>query len=146
MKSRFLKFWSAFLTTAKGSVYQEVSMAMDLALAAVMLVLLLALIGAAVPYGPAILASDYLPRSVGTFLAYQCLAGPTCDFYSLLSGLALSIYLSVGNMVMLVLLVWRMMDWQDAEAEVEAEDEAALEAEGQRATTNGRRPVSLSGG
>lgn len=124
MKAKLRKLPRAWWTVAKGGIVEFGDVTLDIAMGAVTLVMVIAFVGALVPYGPALLLSDALPNSVGTFLAYQCITGPTCDFYSLMGGLALSVFLGAAITVTIALLVWRAMDWQDAKAEVEAEDVA----------------------
>lgn len=111
-----------FLYVGLGMVVESLSPVVDLGISLFYLLFLAGLIGALVPYAPAVLFGDHLAQSVGTWMAYRCLAGSTCDYYSLMGSLALGLYMAGIIITVALLPLFRFIDWQSAEMEVELED------------------------
>ncbi len=140
------KLGKAALKTALGWIDDDILPVADIALAAFWLIILIAFIGALVAYVPSLLLNGHLASSVGTFLAYQCLAGSTCDFDALMSGLALGLYLLTATSAMVMLLVFRWIDWEVARRELaaeETEEDDGHQVQQEPVKVNGRKPLPL---
>lgn len=124
MKARLRKF--AFV--ALGWIDESLTPAVDVVFALLYLLLLTGFIGAVIPYAPMVLFGDHLAQSAGAWMAYRCLAGPTCDYYSLMGSLALGLFISGAVIVIILLPSMRWLDWKEAERELAAEEAAEAEA------------------